>query len=197
MTDLYHEVLWFCNRFVFVFRWVLTTTDLNFWFWLSKVLLVYIWFVLQHFQLKKYYITYLLYRDTLICGGWKPYLTFDFVLITHQFNPTPYFRTYQDRKTIRDKVWKLHKLGWGYTKIHHYLVDNGYEVGKSRTVVDSMIKKRTKRELILNQPILVDKYVDFRLEVLKNWIKNPYVIYVETDTTLQMTHINTLIVIGI
>ena len=52
--------------------------------------------------------------------------------------------------------------------IHHYLVDNGYEVGKSRTVVDSMIKKRTKRELILNQPILVDKYVDFRLEVLKN-----------------------------
>ena len=106
--------------------------------------------------------------DTLICGGWKPYLTFDFVLITHQFNPTPYFRTYQDRKTIRDKVWELHKLGWGYTKIHHYLVDNGYEVGKSRTVVDSMIKKRTKRELILNQPISVDKYVDFRLEVLKN-----------------------------
>ena len=65
-------------------------------------------------------------------------------------------------------MWKLHKLGWGYTKIHHYLVDNSYEVGKSRTVVDSMIKKRTKRELILNQPILVDKYVDFRLEVLKN-----------------------------
>ena len=111
---------------------------------------------------------HLLHRGTLICGGWKPYLTFDFVLITHQFNPTPYFRTYQDRETIRDKVWELHKLGWGYTKIHHYLVDNGYEVGKSRTVVDSMIKKRTKRELILNQPILVDKYVDFRLEVLKN-----------------------------
>jgi len=107
-------------------------------------------------------------RDTLDNQGWRPYLTFDFVVISHQFNPSPYFRTYQDRKTIRDKVWELHKLGWGYTKIHHYLVDNGYEVGKSRTVVDSMIKKRTKRELILNQPILVDKYVDFRLEVLKN-----------------------------
>ena len=100
--------------------------------------------------------------------GWRPYLTFDFVVVSHQFNPTPYFTTNQDRKTIQDKVWELHNQGWGYTKIHHYLVDNGYEVGKSRTVVDSMIKKRTKRELILNQPILVDKYVDFRLEVLKN-----------------------------
>ena len=65
-------------------------------------------------------------------------------------------------------------------------MDNNYDVGKSRTVVDSMIKKRTIRERILNQPVLVDMYVDFRLEVLKNWIKNPYVIYVETDTTLQM-----------
>ena len=100
--------------------------------------------------------------------GWRPYLTFDFVVVSHQFNPTPYFRTYQDRKLIQDKVWELHKLGWGYTKIHHYLVDNGYDVGKSRTVVDSMIKKRTKRELILNQPISVDKFVDFRLEILKN-----------------------------
>ena len=100
--------------------------------------------------------------------GWKPYLTFNFVLVTHQFNPTPYFTTNQDRRVIRDKVWKLHKLGWGYTKIHHYLVDNNYDVGKSRTVVDSMIKKRTIRERILNQPILVNMYVDFRLEVLKN-----------------------------
>ena len=100
--------------------------------------------------------------------GWRPYLTFDFVVVSPQVNPTPYCRAYQDRKLIQDKVWELHKLGWGYTKIHHYLVDNGYDVGKSRTVVDSMIKKRTKRELILNQPILVDKYVDFRLEVLKN-----------------------------
>ena len=110
----------------------------------------------------------LLNRDTMFNVGWRPYLTFDFVVVSHQFNPTPYFRTYQDRKLIQDKVWELHKLGWGYTKIHHYLVDNNYDVGKSRTVVDSMIKKRTKRELILNQPVLVDMYVDFRLEVLKN-----------------------------
>ena len=57
----------------------------------------------------------------------------------------------------------------GYTKIHHYLVDNDYEVGKSRTVVDSMIKKRIKRERTLNQPIIINKFVDFRMEVLRNW----------------------------
>jgi len=107
-------------------------------------------------------------RDTLENQGWKPYLTFNFVLVTHQFNPTPYFTTNQDRKLIRDKVWELHNKGWGYTKIHHYLVDNNYEVGKSRTVVDSMIKKRIKRERTLNQPIIIDKFVDFRMEVLRN-----------------------------
>ena len=113
----------------------------------------------------------LLHRDTINNRGWGtylPFLVFEHIITTHQFNPTNYSRTYQDRKVIQDKVWELHNKGWGYTKIHHYLVDNGYEVGKSRTVVDSMIKKRTKRELILNQPILVDKYVDFRLVVLKN-----------------------------
>ena len=116
-------------------------------------------------------LSYLLDRDTINNRGWGtylPFLVFEHIITTHQFNPTNYSRTYQDRKVIQDKVWELHNKGWGYTKIHHYLVDNGYEVGKSRTVVDSMIKKRTKRELILNQPILVDKYVDFRLVVLKN-----------------------------
>jgi len=99
-------------------------------------------------------------------GGWKPYLTFDFVLITHQFNPTPYFTTNKDRETIQDTVWELHNKGWGYTKIHHYLVDNGYEVGKSRTVVDSMIKKRIKREFILNQPV-IEEYKNFDIQFLR------------------------------
>ena len=100
--------------------------------------------------------------------GWKLYLTFDFVVVSHQFNPTPYFRKYQDRKPIRDMVWKLHNKGWGYTKIHTYLVEKGFQVGKSRTVVDSMIKKRIKRERILNQPIILEEYKDIRLGVLKN-----------------------------
>ena len=113
----------------------------------------------------------LFHRDTINNRGWEnylPFLVFEHIITTHHFNPTQYYRKYHDRKLIRDKVWELHNKGWGYTKIHHYLVDNGYDVGKSRTVVDSMIKKRTIRERILNQPILVDMYVDFRLEVLKN-----------------------------
>jgi len=113
-------------------------------------------------------LQYLLNRDTMFIGGWKPYLFVDFILVSHQFNPTPYFTTNQYRKSIQEKVWELHNKGWGYTKIHTYLVEKGFQVGKSRTVVDSMIKKRIKRERILNQPIIVDKYVDFRLEVLKN-----------------------------
>ena len=116
-------------------------------------------------------LSYLLHRDTLNNRGWGnylPFLVFEHIITTHQFNPTKYFRTYQDRKTIRDKVWELHQLGWGYTKIHHYLVNNNYEVGKSRTVVDSMIKKRIKKERILNQPVIIDRFVDFRMEVLRN-----------------------------
>jgi len=41
---------------------------------------------------------------------------------------------------------RLHNKGWGYTKIHRYLLKNGFEIGKSRTTVDSIIKKM-KREM--------------------------------------------------
>ena len=109
----------------------------------------------------------LLHSGTLIFGGWKPYLTFDFVLTTHQFNPTPFFREYQDRKIVRDKVWELHNKGWGYTKIHRYLLENNFEVGKNRTCVHTMIKKRKKREEILNQPVLEDGFKNFRLVVFQ------------------------------
>ena len=104
---------------------------------------------------------------TFICGGWKPYLTFDFVLTTHQFNPTPFFREYQDRKIVRDKVWELHNKGWGYTKIHHYLVENNFKIGKNRTTTYSMIKKRMKREKVLNQPIVEKGFKDFKIEFFK------------------------------
>ena len=111
------------------------------------------------------------YGDTINNRGWGyylPFLVFEHIVTTHHFNPTQYFRKYQDRKVIQDKVWELHIKGWGYTKIHHYLVNNNYEVGKSRTVVDSMIKKRIKKERILNQPVIIDRFVDFRMEVLRN-----------------------------
>ena len=49
---------------------------------------------------------------------------------------------------------ELHNKGWGYTKIHRYLVKNGFEIGKSRTTVDSIIKKIKKREEFLSQTII-------------------------------------------
>ena len=113
----------------------------------------------------------LFHRDTINNRGWEnylPFLVFEHIITTHHFNPTQYYRKYHDRKLIRDKVWELHNKGWGYTKIHTYLVEKGFQVGKSRTVVDSMIKKRIKRERILNQPIILEEYKDIRLGVLKN-----------------------------
>jgi len=105
--------------------------------------------------------------NTILCGGWRPYIVFDYIIKTHLFNPTQYFTTNKVRETIREKVWELYNKGWGYTKIHHYLVRNNYEVGKSRTVVKSMLNKRIKRERFLNQPIIENGYSDFRIEVFK------------------------------
>jgi len=59
---------------------------------------------------------------------------------------------------------KLHNKGWGYTKIHRHLVENGFEIGKSRTTVDSIIKKIKKREEFLSQPIK-DGLENFRVEM--------------------------------
>ena len=61
---------------------------------------------------------------------------------------------------------RLHNKGWGYTKIHRYLCENGYDVGKSRTCVDSMIRKMKKRNEFLSQPIL-DGIGNFRVKWLK------------------------------
>ena len=61
---------------------------------------------------------------------------------------------------------ELHNQGWGYTKIHRYLVDNGFEIGKSRTTVDSMIKKMKKRDEFFSQPI-IDGIGNFRVKMLE------------------------------
>ena len=60
----------------------------------------------------------------------------------------------------------LHKKGFGYTKIHRYLVKNGFEIGKSRTTVDSIIKKIKKREEFLSQPI-IGGIGGFRVEMME------------------------------
>ena len=93
-----------------------------------------------------------------------PHLVFDYIITTHQFNPSPYYKELSnDRKKLHNKVMELHNKGWGYTKIHHHLIKNGFEIGKSRTTVDIMIKKMKKRDEFYHQSIM-DGYGNFRVE---------------------------------
>ena len=97
-----------------------------------------------------------------------PHLVFDYVIKSHQFNPTPYFNKQlsQSRVDTQKNVEELHNQGLGYTKIHQYLVKNGYKIGKSRTTVDSMIKKMKNRDEFFSQPIL-DGIGNFRVKMLE------------------------------
>jgi hypothetical protein len=115
-------------------------------------------------------------RRSFNCGGVSsvgsdnitPHIIFDYIITSHQFNPTPYFtkQLSDDRIKTQDKVRELHKQGLGYTKIHQYLIKNGYKVGKSRTTVDSMIKKMKRRDEFLSQPIL-DGIGNFRIKMME------------------------------
>jgi len=96
------------------------------------------------------------------------YLIFDYVIITQEFNPSPYFRKLsEDNKKLHNKIKELQNKGWGYTKIHTYLRKNGYKIGKSRTTVHSIIKKMKKRDEFYHQPIM-DGYGNFRVEWREN-----------------------------
>ena len=97
-----------------------------------------------------------------------PHIIFDYVITTHQFNPTPYFtkELTDDRINTQDKIRELHNQGLGYTKIHQYLVKNGYDIGKSRTTVDSIIKKMKKRDEFFSKTIL-DGIGNFRVKMLE------------------------------
>ena len=98
---------------------------------------------------------------------WKPFLCFDYTITTNQFHTTNYKKPLsKDRIRLHEEIMKLHNKGWGYTKIHRHLIENGFEIGKSRTTVDCIIKKMKKRKEFLSQPIK-DGLDNFRVE----WIK--------------------------
>ena len=109
----------------------------------------------------------LLNHDILISDVWKPYLVFEYVITTHKFNPTNYSIDISHRENLYKEIMKLHKLGWGYTKIRRHLRENGFEIGKSRTTVDSIIKKIKKRNEFLNQSIYKSGFQGFRVEVFE------------------------------
>jgi len=99
----------------------------------------------------------------------KPYLVFNYVIKTHQFNPSQFFNPIpQVREKLHHEIDILHQLGWGYTKIHHHLVNNGFKIGESRTTVDKILKKMKKRETFLTQPIM-DGFTEYSVEVYESW----------------------------
>ena len=98
---------------------------------------------------------------------WKPFLCFDYTITTNQFHGSIYRKPLsKDKIRLHNEIMILHNKGWGYTKIHRYLVKNGFEIGKSRTTVDSIIKKIKKREKFLSQPI-IDGIGGFRVEMME------------------------------
>ena len=100
-------------------------------------------------------------------GKWKPFLCFNYIITTHQFHSTNYRKPLsKNRIHLHKEIMKLHNKGWGYTKIHRHLVENGFEIGKSRTTVDSIIKKIKKREEFLSQPI-IDRIGNFKVKMME------------------------------
>ena len=96
-----------------------------------------------------------------------PFIKFHFVSKTHRLNPSPYYRPLStDRENLHTEIMKLHNKGWGYTKIHHHLLENGFKIGKSRTTVDTIIKKRKERDRFFNQKITED-YNGFDIQFVK------------------------------
>ena len=109
-----------------------------------------------------------LYRETILCGGWFPFLTFIIEITTNKFNPSPYYKDYKHRIPIHNRIKELMKEGMGYKRIHKVLVKEGFEVGKSPNCVNSMIKKRLKREEFLNRKDKCE-YKEFRIMVMKRY----------------------------
>ena len=66
---------------------------------------------------------------------------------------------------------KLHKKRWGYTKIHRHLIENVFEIGKSRTTDDSIIKTIKKREEFLSQTI-IDAIENIFIRFFKYYFKS-------------------------
>ena len=99
--------------------------------------------------------------------GWdklNPFLVFDYTITTNQFHTTNYRKPLsKNRQKLHNEIMRLHNKGWGYTKIHRHLLNNGFEIGKSRTTEDSIIIKIKKRKKFLSQPI-IDEIGNFRVE---------------------------------
>ena len=84
--------------------------------------------------------------------------------MSHRFNPTHRIIGNQIRIPTNDKVWELHNGNWGSSKIHQYLIMNGFEIGKNISSVNWIINKM-EREMKTNQTIMLEQYKNLRLGI--------------------------------
>ena len=98
----------------------------------------------------------LLYRDTIDNVVHSSYLVVYINIVSHKFSPSPYFTHKYDRKSIHNRINELRSDGLGYRKIHKVLVSEKFNIGRSPTTVDHMIKKMDRRDRILNQKDVVE-----------------------------------------
>ena len=99
--------------------------------------------------------------------GYHPYLVVYINIVSHKFSPSPYFTHKHHRKSIHNRINDLRSEGLGYKRIHKVLVSEEFEIGKSPTTVDHMIKKLDRRDRILNQKDVVE-IVKVEIEFIKN-----------------------------
>ena len=110
---------------------------------------------------------HLLHRCGIDVESSVPFLTFEHFIKTHKLNPSQYNNPMsKDRRIIHNEIFRLYNKGLGYKRIHRNMVENGFDVAKSSTTIDSIIKKRLKREAFLNQPI-TNEYRNYDIEFLK------------------------------
>jgi hypothetical protein len=92
--------------------------------------------------------------NSVVSENFILHIVFDYVITTHQFFNSEYCKPIpKDRQKLHNEIIKLHEQGWCYTKIHKHLRKNGFKIGKSRTTVDSILKKMKKKHDYLSQPI--------------------------------------------
>ena len=77
--------------------------------------------------------------------SYLPHIVVELYIVSHLFSSTLYFKDYDDRKSIHNKIKGLTDKGLGYRKIHSILIKEGFDIGKSPSCVYSMIKKLEKR----------------------------------------------------
>ena len=115
-------------------------------------------------------LNYLLHRSeisSVVSENLIPHIVFEYTITTHEFYSSSYFKPLTKKHTkLHNEIMRLHNKGWGYTKIHHHLLKNRFEIGNSRTCVDSIIKKIKKRKEFLSQPI-IDGIGNFIVKMLE------------------------------